>query len=79
MFIAICHTFAHVMGVAYKICTVLSPPAFEDIATYLVSVVDNMVQVFDEQTDSSLMLISSSFVQLQMEKFLAASGFYFRF
>jgi len=40
------------MGVAYKICTVLSPPAFEDIATYLVSVVDNMVQVFDEQTDS---------------------------
>ena len=35
-----------------KTGAVLSPPAFEDIATYPVRVVDNMVQVFDQQTDS---------------------------
>ena len=35
-----------------KTGAVLSPPAFEDIATYPARVVDNMVQVFDEQTES---------------------------
>ena len=35
-----------------KTGAVLSPPAFEDIATYPVRVVNNMLQVFDEQTDS---------------------------
>jgi len=33
-----------------KTGAVLSAPAFEDIATYPVRVVDNMVQVFDEAT-----------------------------
>ena len=32
-----------------KTGAVLSAPAFEDIATYPVRVVDNMLQVFDEQ------------------------------
>ena len=35
-----------------KTGAVLSPPAFEDIATYPVRVVDNMLQVFDEQRES---------------------------
>lgn len=35
-----------------KTGAVLSPPAFEDIATFPVRVVDDMVQVFDEQADS---------------------------
>lgn len=35
-----------------KTGAVLSPPAFADIATYPVRVIDNMVQVFDEQTES---------------------------
>ena len=32
-----------------KTGAVLSPPAFENIATYPVRVVDNMVQVFDQE------------------------------
>jgi 3-phenylpropionate/trans-cinnamate dioxygenase ferredoxin component len=34
-----------------KTGAVLSAPAFEDIATYPVRVVDNMVQVFDQAKD----------------------------
>lgn len=35
-----------------KTGTVLSPPAFEDIATYPVRVIDNMVQIFAEESKS---------------------------